>query len=121
MIKGLGTDIVEVSRFRKVLEKHPERFIKRLFTAEERSYANQYKDSVVHLTGRFSAKEAIAKALGTGFGKELSFQDISIVHDGKGKPIVQLSSKAKKQFSNPLIEVSISHCKEYASATAIWF
>lgn len=121
MIKGLGTDIIEVSRFRKVLEKHPERFANRIFTPEERNYAKKYKNSVVHLTGRFSAKEAVAKALGTGFGKELSFQDISIIHDGKGKPTVQLSSKAKKQFSNPLIEVSISHCKEYATATAVWF
>lgn len=68
-----------------------------------------------HLSGRFAAKEAVSKALGTGFGKDLSFLDIEISHDERGKPVVTLFRK----FSHEKVLLSISHCKEYATATAI--
>ena len=72
------------------------------------------------ISGRFSAKEAIAKALGTGFGHLLSWLDIEILNDKAGKPIVSFSDGAKTQFQSPTILVSISHCKTYATAFAIW-
>jgi holo-[acyl-carrier protein] synthase len=121
MIKGLGTDILKVSRFKNVLDKHPNRLVRRLFTDEEREYSSRFNDKILHLAGRFCAKEAVSKALGTGFGEQLSFKDIWIVNDPNGKPIVFLSNRAKKKFQDPQIEVSISHCKEYATATAIWY
>lgn len=121
MIKGLGTDILEISRFRKVLERHSEKLIKRLFTKEEKRYANKFKDHSQHLAGRFCAKEAVSKALGIGFGEHLSFQDICIQNDPHGKPLVILSKRVLQRFNNPQIEISISHCKEYATAIAIWF
>ena len=119
-IKGLGTDILKVSRFEKVLKKHSTRFLKRLFSSEETDYCNQYKDRVQHLAGRFSAKEAVSKALGCGFGKKLSFQDIIIENNTEGKPVVRFSKRVIEQFNNPQIEVSISHCVEYTTATAVW-
>lgn len=120
MIKGLGTDILKVSRFKKVLDKHTKKFTNRLFTDEELNYSNQHQDNVLHLVGRFCAKEAVSKALGTGIGEHLSFKDIHIRNNASGKPFVELSSKAKKRFNDPKIEISISHCKEYATAIAIW-
>ena len=121
MIKGLGTDILKVSRFKRVLDKHPQRFLKRLFTQEEQDYANRFKDRIIHLAGRFCAKEAVSKALGTGFGEKLSFADIRIENDPQGRPVVFLSNRANKMFQDPQIEISISHCKDYATATAIWY
>lgn len=121
MIKGLGTDILEISRLKKVLQKHPHRFISRLFSSKEALYCQKFKDPHIHLAGRFCAKEAISKALGCGFGKELSFKDIEIENDLRGKPTVKFSKKANHHFGNPKIEISISHCNDYATATAIWY
>lgn len=121
MIKGIGTDIIEISRFKALMDRHPKRFLERLFTQEEREYCLKFRDNEKHFTGRFSAKEAVSKALGSGFGAKLSYQDISIINNEAGKPIVLLSEEAKKTFDNPNIELSLSHCESFATATAIWF
>lgn len=121
MIKGIGTDILEISRFKEVLEKHTERFIRRVYTEDEYNYSMKHKDRMPHLAVRFSAKEAVAKALGCGIGKDLSFQDIIIEKEPSGKPVVRFSEKANEKFKNPRIEISMSHCQKYATATAIWF
>lgn len=120
MIKGLGTDILEISRFKKILEKHPERFMEKLLNEEERAYCLKHKDSVARLAARFSAKEAISKALGCGIGQHLSFKDMIIDHEPSGKPFVRFSKKAEQYFQSPRVEISISHCQKYVTATAIW-
>lgn len=120
MIKGLGTDIIEVSRFLKLMQKHPERFLERLFTDPEKEYCSLYRDSERHFAARFAAKEAVAKALGCGFGKRLNFLDITILNEENGKPVVIFSEYAQLEFSNPHILISLSHCENYATATAIW-
>lgn len=121
MIKGIGTDITEVDRFKKVMRKHSERLIKRLFTENERRYCEKYKDLERHFTARFAGKEAVAKALGCGFGSQLSFQDISIENNKMGKPEVVFSEQAKERFNDPKVEVSLSHCQAFATATAIYY
>lgn len=121
MIKGIGTDIIEVARFKKMMERHPKRFLKRLFADEEAEYCGSFKDNERHFSGRFSAKEAVAKALGTGFGAKLSFKDIIITNNEAGKPVVRFSDAVNETFDTPQIEISISHCKAFATATAIWF
>jgi len=68
MIKGIGTDIIEINRFKALMDRHPKRFLERLFTQKECDYCNKFQDNEKHFTGRFSAKEAVAKALGCGFG-----------------------------------------------------
>ena len=90
-----------------------------MFSFEEKAYCRKYDDSVSRFAGRFSAKEAIVKALGSGFGNKIGFLDISIINDEHGKPMVILSEEAKKQFLGVEVLISISHCKEYATATAI--
>lgn len=121
MIKGVGTDIIEIRRFKKLMERHPKRFLKRLFTEEEQAYCQQYKDPEKHFTARFAVKEAISKALGTGFGRMLGFKDLSVTNSPEGKPMVVLSEGAKERFNHPQIEISMSHSQAYATAIAVWY
>ena len=119
-IQGLGNDIVEVDRIRKSIEHHGSHFLNRLFTQREQEYCTQFKDSSPHFAGRFAAKEAIAKALGVGFGAMLAWHDLEILNDDKGKPSVFFSEKGKKQWNNPQFFLSISHETNYAIAVAVW-
>ncbi|HEY4254881.1 MAG TPA: holo-ACP synthase [Chlamydiales bacterium] len=118
-IKGLGNDIVEVTRIRESIERHGKHFLDRLFTQKEQDYCNKFQDSALHFAGRFAAKEALAKALGTGFGAELSWLDLEILNNAQGKPIVHLSQELKKRVNPSQILVSISHTVQYATAVAI--
>lgn len=119
-IKGIGNDIVEIERIRKSYERHGYRFLTRLFSEKEQDYCLKFKDPVPHIAARFSAKESIAKALGTGFGEHLSWLDIEILNDPSGKPNAHFSAELKQKFDDPLILISISHCHLYVSTSAIW-
>lgn len=117
----VGNDIIEVERISKAIQRYGQKFLNRLFTLNEQAYCLKHRDSDRHFAGRFAAKEAIAKALGTGFNGSLSWLDIEISNDASGKPVVQLSERADSIFHNPLIHLSISHCKDYATAVALCF
>lgn len=120
-ILGLGIDIIEIERIKDAIKKNGDRFLNRLFSKKEQEYCNQLKnDPSIRFAARFCAKEAVAKALGCGFGKELTFLDIEIQNNQKGKPLVFLSEKANAQFQNPLLHLSLSHCKLFANAVVIW-
>ena len=128
-IKGLGTDIIEIDRVRKSIERHGLHFLNRLFTQKEQDYCYKFKDPVPHFAGRFAAKEAIVKALDTGFGAHVSWHDIEVLSDEHGKPVVFLKPQAieavlaetnAKTTEPGQILVSISHCEAYAVATAVW-
>ncbi|MFD1737675.1 holo-ACP synthase [Bacillus salitolerans] len=112
MIKGIGIDIIEISRIEKLLQNV--KFTDRILTAKEKEHfvALEGKRKSEYVAGRFAAKEAFSKAMGTGIGKELSFLDIEVSKDSLGKPY----------FSRPHMEnvhLSISHSKEYAVAQVI--
>ena len=111
----IGIDIIEIERIERSIEKHGDHFLKKLFTDNELA-ADMPLQSIA---GRFAAKEAIAKALGTGFGEDLAWHDIEITSDDKGAPKVSLNKKAAERFNNPQLHISISHCKTYATAIAI--
>lgn len=119
-LRGLGNDIIEIKRVKEAIKRLGIHFLNRLFTQKEQDYCYKYQDSTPHFAGRFAAKEAIAKALGTGFGSHLSWHDIEILNDDLGKPFVVFSDSAKKRFHNPQILIAISHSDEYATAVAIW-
>lgn len=119
MIKGLGTDIIEVSRIEKAWKQHTHHFLDRLFTKKEQEYCFKHRHFLLHLAGRFAAKEAISKALGTGFGQHLGWLDIEILNDEAGKPYATLSASAAHTFNHPHLILSISHCRHYATAVAI--
>jgi holo-[acyl-carrier protein] synthase len=118
-INGVGTDIIEVRRIKEAIDRHGDRFIDRLFTNREKLYCQRYQDPIPRYAGRFAAKEAVLKALGTGLKPEIGWQEIEIVNDRQGKPEVHLSQRLKRTFPLTQIFVSISHCEEYATATAI--
>lgn len=119
LIQGLGTDIIEIERIRSALNDHGDRFLERLFTTDERTYCSRYADPVPHFAGRFAAKEAVVKALGTGIRLEVTWHEIEIINDPQGKPEVFLSPRLRNLFPNSNLFLSISHCHAYATATAI--
>jgi len=121
MFQGLGNDIIEIERIAKAIERYGQKFLDRLFTPREQEYCLKHSDSNRHFAGRFAAKEAIAKALGTGFSASLSWLDIEIANDPSGKPHVRLSERSRRLHHNPVLHLSISHCKNYATAVALCF
>jgi holo-[acyl-carrier protein] synthase len=123
MIIGTGTDIVEVARVSQALARHSGAFEAKVFTVAERLVAEGLRKSAdQYFAGRWAAKEAIVKALGTGFGPECGWQDIEILNDDRGKPIVTLSGDGATHADTLGIRswhLSISHEKHYACAMAI--
>lgn len=116
MIKGIGTDIIEISRIIKTIDKQS--FLDRIFTKEEQKLYHGVNPQT--LAGNFAAKEAVAKALGTGFAG-CSPVEIEILRNDKGKPYVNLYGSAKDILSSigGQVYVSISHSKENAVAFAV--
>jgi len=119
MIHGIGTDIIEVKRIEQSIGRYKQRFLDRVFTAKEQTYCQRHKDSSRHFAGRFAAKEAVAKAIGTGLSEGIGWLDIEISNDIKGRPVVRLSPKLVF-FTPPIIHVSISHSRDYAVAFATY-
>lgn len=121
MIKGVGNDIIAVERIEGAIHRHGQRFLNKIFTASEQDYCLRHTDSGRHFAGRFAAKEAVLKALGTGLRAEASWLDIEIQNDSYGKPFVNLSQNLNSKFESSEFQISISHCKEFATAIAIRF
>lgn len=120
MIYGVGTDIIEINRIKKAMERYP-KFVDRLFSEEELEYYENKQWNPQNIAGGFSAKEAVLKAIGTGLRK-FKWKEVEIIRDNKGKPFVILSGRAKEYADDNyigLIHVSVTHCKEYAAATAV--
>lgn len=119
MILGVGTDIVEVSRIEKAINR-TENFVKKAFTEKEQYYFKLRGDKPETIAGYFAAKEAVSKALGTGFRK-FGLKDIEIINDNLGKPEVILSEKIIQIFElkNFKIHISISHTNSNAIAFVV--
>jgi len=118
-VAGIGTDIIEIGRIGKAITRYGERFLKRVFTSREREYCMYFSHPEQHYAGRFAAKEAIFKALGTGIRNEIRWQDVEIMANSYGKPEVVFSLHLKTLFPSSHVLVSISHSREYATATAL--
>ena len=114
MITGTGVDITEVRRLKQAVQKWGDDFLNRIFTELELKHAKNRGTSIYqHLAGRFAAKEAVFKALGN---KDLNWKDVQILNDKDGKPLcVLLNGKGRKVD----VQISISHVKTYAVASAI--
>lgn len=118
MIIGIGTDIVQIKRIEKMMEKFPNEFVAKILTSSEISKYDDLNDKlkINFLAKRYAAKEAIAKAFGVGIGEELSFEDIEIGNDFNGKPNVIIYSKIG---NNKKIDLSISDDYPIAVAFAV--
>ncbi len=119
-ILGIGTDIIEIDRIALAIQRHGTRFLDHIFTLKEQAYAFSKKPSDTTFAGRFAAKEAVSKALGTGICQDVGWKDIEILSGQLGKPLVFLSERVKQQYHNPNIVISISHSKIHATAFALW-
>lgn len=119
-VRGIGNDIIEVDRIARSLARYGDRFISRVFSPTEQAYCKRYALAARHFAGRFAAKEAVVKALGTGIVAGISWLDIEVLNDAAGKPQVVLSPVLAQRFDHPTILLSISHCHAYATAMAVW-
>jgi holo-[acyl-carrier protein] synthase len=121
-IVGIGTDIVECLRIGRMIEQHGELFLKRVYTPREIRYCQARKHATEHFAGRWAAKEAIMKCLGTGWNKGLCWTDMEIRNDPQGKPRVLLHGAARDRAQSigiGSVLMSISHCRAYAVAFAM--
>lgn len=121
-IIGVGTDITECLRIARMIDRHGELFIERVYTPEEVRYCRDRKQATQHFTGRWAAKEAVLKALGTGWRRGISWRDIEIRNTSGGQPVVAVRGGLREvveQLGVTDIQVSISHCRTHAVAVAI--
>jgi len=122
MVLGIGTDLVAQSRIQRLLERFGNRFIQRILSKEEQTLFEKNAHPAAFLARRFAAKEAVAKALGTGIGEMLSFNQISIINLANGKPQVQFIGKAQdfvRTLGEIEVMISLSDEKHYALAVSI--
>src|SRR5215210_4781438 len=122
-ILGHGIDIVETARIRKLVDDHGQHFLDRVFTPLEQDYcAKNPKRYYEHLSGRFAAKEAVLKVLGTGWRGGIAWTDVEIINEPSGQPKMTLSGECQrvaKELGISRWHVSISHIETHATASAI--
>jgi holo-[acyl-carrier protein] synthase len=122
MIVGVGIDIVDIRRVRRILERQGERFMRRVFTAGEQEYCLAHRDAAPYFAARFAAKEALFKALGTGWAQGVSWLDAEVRRESSGAPRLVLSGGAEvagRALGTQAIHVSLSHAEEAAIALVI--
>ena len=122
MIIGIGTDLIEVKRISEAIDRYGERFLKRIFTALEIEYCSARKAAPLHYAGRFAAKEATFKAMGKGWGGDISWNEIEIYNEPSGAPHLNFYGKAlalvkEKQMSAAY--VTITHIEQFAAAAVV--
>ena len=121
-VLGIGTDIVECLRIAQMIERHADLFINRVYTPAEIRYCQGRKQHTQHFAGRWAAKEAVLKALGTGWRRGISWRDIEIHNDPHGKPQVTVHGGAREVMDvlgASEILIRISHCRSHATAYAL--
>ncbi|CAM3528286.1 holo-ACP synthase [Paraphotobacterium marinum] len=121
-IIGIGIDICEILRIKRLYEKYNHSFLKKILTEKEIQDFYERNESLSFLAGRFAAKESIVKALGTGFTGGISFQDFTVFNDKYGAPKLDIMNNAleiKEAKNINQIHLSISHEKNYAVASVI--
>ncbi|MGO8817072.1 MAG: holo-ACP synthase [Terriglobia bacterium] len=123
MILGTGVDIAETSRIERGIERHAERFTRRIFTSAEIEYCEKFKNRAERYAARFAAKEAAFKALGTGWREGIRWVDVEVVHQPSGKPELVLTGKAEevaRTLRVTRMSVSLSHSDRYVVAMVIF-
>jgi len=117
-----GIDLVDCPRIEAMIERHGERFIQRVFTVAEQAYAEANKNEIEKLAGRFAAKEAVLKLMGTGWRGKIAWTDVEVINNSSGQPEVTLSGEVEKiagKLGIKHISVSITHTANFAIASAV--
>ncbi len=121
-VRAHGIDLVECDRLKQAVDRHGEHFLRRVFTAGELAYCRGRKREIEHLAGRFAAKEAVLKALGTGWVSGISWTDVEVCNDAAGRPHVNLSGRCRELAETLGVDeilISISHTNAMAMASVI--
>lgn len=122
MVIGHGVDMIEVARIARMVERHGHRFLERVYTPTEQAYCKDRKRIFEHLAARFAAKEAVLKALGTGWSAGIAWTDVEVLHEASGRPRIELHNAAAREASRlgvSSIHISLSHTDASAIASAI--
>jgi holo-[acyl-carrier protein] synthase len=122
MILGVGIDMIEIARIRAALERHGDRFMRRILVGDEFDYCRTQQDPAPSLAARFAAKEAVAKAFGTGIVGRLGWHDIEVFRMPNGRPEIRLhgeGARLLKERGGRLIHLSLTHSVAQAAAVAI--
>jgi holo-[acyl-carrier protein] synthase len=117
-----GIDLVDFPRIEEMINRHDKRFLDRVFTAAEQAYAKANRNGIEKLAGRFAAKEAVMKLVGTGWRGKIAWTDIEVMNTETGQPEVKLSGEVKKiadKLGITQISVSITHTANFAIASAV--
>ncbi len=120
MIYGIGVDIIKIDRLKAAVEKWGQRFLRRVFTENEITYAYSRKEPYLSLSVRFAAKEALIKAIGSEI--PVSLTDIEVMNYGTGRPFLKLNGRLREFFANKSLtaaHLSLSHEREYGVASVI--
>ena len=117
-----GIDLVDCPRIEAMIERHGKRFIQRVFTAAEQAYAEANKNGIEKLAGRFAAKEAVLKLMGTGWRGKIAWTDVEVINNSSGQPEVTLGGEVEKiagKLGIKHISISITHTANFAIASAV--
>ncbi len=117
-----GIDLVDFPRIEDMVRRHGERFLNRVFTETEQAYAEAHRNRIETLAGRFAAKEAVLKLIGTGWRGKIAWTDVEVVNNAKGQPEVKLDGEVERiarSLGVGEIAVSITHTANFAMASAV--
>ena len=121
-VLGIGTDITECLRIAQMIERHGELFVSRVYTPHEIDYCRSRRMATQHFAGRWAAKEAVLKAIGTGWRRGISWRDIEVRNTAAGRPVARLQGgtlEIAEKLGIRCVLVSISHCRSHATAYAV--
>lgn len=116
---GIGIDLASVARVRAALERYPERFRNRVFTKSEVEFCETLGDKYPSYAGRFAAKEAFSKALGTGLRGAIGWTEIDVCDNERSRPTIRVSGRAEQILAGRKTHLSISHLSDYATAIVV--
>jgi holo-[acyl-carrier protein] synthase len=119
MIRGIGVDILEIERIQRSIEGYGDRFLRKVFTAREIAYCRGKNNIYQHFAARFASKEAMSKALATGWQGEFRWQDVEVINDASGQPHITLHGNLRKNLSASSILVTLSHSESHVVAVVL--
>jgi holo-[acyl-carrier protein] synthase len=119
MIKGVGVDIIEIARIEKSIRELGDHFLQKIFTSREIAYCSSKQNSTQHFAARFAAKEALSKAVATGWAGEFRWRDVEVVNEPSGKPVFEFYGAMKAMLVRSNVFVSMSHSGNHVVAMVV--
>ncbi len=122
MIYGIGTDLVEVNRMEKIIQRWGERFTEKVYSQDEIDYCTRKAYPAIHYAARFAAKESFLKSLGIGLGMGVSLKDIEVINNAQGNPQLKMNERIRKVLDThgiTYVHISMTHTREHAHAVVI--